>query len=1639
MLPNSWKLVWSRWKRLSLTSKGDLTKRNQTLLKLEDLEERATPATTGEGGLGGNLQVTLAYTINGNDEIPAPGTLVEVGDTPELGYSVTLGDQSLPVVDFVLEDITGGFGLTYTYNPESPPPPDSPVRVPTTAGAIQMVPWSDPNLLATYPFLTYFNVGDVGGITTPEFPDGIPNGTLDPGETWEFVYVGDLFVVPDTTSPTGEVRTAEVEVVNPMDSSDTLRVADSEIYFALPSSSGENPGVGVTALLDGQEYEVSPGKYYFIDGSDNADFEYTITNTGDAPLRPLSIVDDNGSNAYSFITIDDNGTPDYPDDDIVTFDASFGGDSVGTDGILDVNETWTFARSDAPPMEGTIRTDITADFASVDTGTQVSATDFNFYTGLTADLDLELLVNGDSGTTAAAPLYVLVEDGNTVTYAFNLTTTGTGVVDETSSGIWNRSGQGVSTPSGTFADASFQDGDVSGGVNGALDAGETYAYTLTEPVLPGLQTIDATGLGNAVVPEQNPDPSNSPTLPVNSDQVEAYYFGVLPGVAVDMKLDGQDYFDAPGKYFIAGDDGTFTYEVTNTGNVPLHNVTAVDDNGTPNMAGDDITLTLKSGDNGNNILEDGEVWIYERTDATSPGQVTNSVLVTAEEQLTGDNNETTATDRTNYFGVIVDVEIDLKINGEDNDVAPGFEVLAGNNVPFTYFVTAPTSNLPLNIDSLVDDNGTPLDASDDFEVQGVVDQNGVNVGDLNGNGLLDPDLDGAGPMQAETWQFAANKDALADGPYEHTATVVASESNSGGTDTDTDSAFYFGVQPSVSITSQVNGEDADTLADSVPIEVGNTANFTYSVTNTGNRPLSNVVVVDDNNTPNDPTDDFRSDDGTLTFVGGDDDNDGELDNDPDGDGPLTGEVWLYTAEKVVETEDAFLHIAEVTATEAITNTEVDASNPNHYNGFAPVTTNPAIQLTKYVSVITDTDFDAENFTPIDDRGDDTTTTSYTLDFELDDNGDPLDPGTRISDQWSDWAGLGIKTIIGNQDKFTQYPPMIFDSANPSGGDSDLVTPGYHASNTEARENILIISEDNDANDPDDKASGGMLEFTWTSGVDLDWIGLLDLDANETGNKVITYDENGNVLESLSVQPPPGDNSWAEVGFQQSSDVYRLEVYFPRSGAVTDLVFSTTAESRELFDANEPGEVTAEVGNGLIFDYDVSNTGDVSLTNVVVMDDNATPNDQSDDFAALPVEVNGFNVGDTNTNDLLDPGETWFFQEATDVTAEDQGSSFTNTATVTADVVGQSGQSVTDDDLANWTVPEALQFEGFVQDSEGLISIDVNNYDNQVSQNGYSWIEHGNGSDGNSLTTSQNTGTLNNSNYETNSPRLDYKVVFNRTGVHYLWIRGIGTSGKDDSVHAGLDGEGVNTADRISSFGTGWTWSKSTMDNVRATINVTSEGEHTINLWMREDGFIVDKILVTSDPNYIPYGAGPSESPRAETGATGGTTPAGNSSAPPIHEGTSDANGNLTMFWEAEAFYSNSGFDVNQGQGASGGQYVGTNNGAGTSLNSSNVDQEIVYKVDLDTADEFYLFGLTKSPTDNDNSFWVQVDGGEWILWDTTVSNDWTWDEVKDRNDQARRSFTLSEGEHTIRIRLREDGTQLDQLMLTNDTSYQPGT
>ena len=179
---------------------------------------------------------------------------------------------------------------------------------------------------------------------------------------------------------------------------------------------------------------------------------------------------------------------------------------------------------------------------------------------------------------------------------------------------------------------------------------------------------------------------------------------------------------------------------------------------------------------------------------------------------------------------------------------------------------------------------------------------------------------------------------------------------------------------------------------------------------------------------------------------------------------------------------------------------------------------------------------------------------------------------------------------------------------------------------------------------------------------------------------------------------------------------------------------------------------------------------------------------------------------------------------------------------------------------------ATQNNAFLQNSgkNGIVSIDAEHFMDAIVQGGHTWervSSTGYSGDG-AMQALPNNGASINTGYAANSPRMDYMVTFVKTGRHYIWVRGIGPSGSDDSYHAGLDNKEIGTCDQITNFTTAWKWSRTDGTGTKAYFKVPAAGNHTVNIWMREDGFIIDKIVITINRNYVPSGTGPAESQRS---------------------------------------------------------------------------------------------------------------------------------------------------------------------------------
>lgn len=169
--------------------------------------------------------------------------------------------------------------------------------------------------------------------------------------------------------------------------------------------------------------------------------------------------------------------------------------------------------------------------------------------------------------------------------------------------------------------------------------------------------------------------------------------------------------------------------------------------------------------------------------------------------------------------------------------------------------------------------------------------------------------------------------------------------------------------------------------------------------------------------------------------------------------------------------------------------------------------------------------------------------------------------------------------------------------------------------------------------------------------------------------------------------------------------------------------------------------------------------------------------------------------------------------------------------------------------------------------DGIISVEAEHYDNKTTgQSGSEWALTGptgnfTGTEG--MWVADGTEGTNDTTYVDESPRLDFEINFVRTGTYYVWILAWGDGGGSDSAHAGLDGQEIDTCNRLSGWNDNYRWRNTTMDGPPATFEVTTTGPHTFNVWMREDGLVVDKIVLTTNPDFTLTDSepGPEESER----------------------------------------------------------------------------------------------------------------------------------------------------------------------------------
>jgi hypothetical protein len=196
-----------------------------------------------------------------------------------------------------------------------------------------------------------------------------------------------------------------------------------------------------------------------------------------------------------------------------------------------------------------------------------------------------------------------------------------------------------------------------------------------------------------------------------------------------------------------------------------------------------------------------------------------------------------------------------------------------------------------------------------------------------------------------------------------------------------------------------------------------------------------------------------------------------------------------------------------------------------------------------------------------------TTESFVIDFENFDTGDIVSD-IPIVNPFENVQVAGITMAFPNSNT-----AMIFDSSNPTGGDFDIGTPNEiyggpgigngGASNDTALGNVLILSEDLDANDPDDIFEIGasfVFDFSANNTVILNSFDILDVEPSSNPTLVKLYDFEENLLLSKEVSPG-GDNSKTTVDLEKTAGVAFMEIIMNSSGAIDNIALELESEEQ----------------------------------------------------------------------------------------------------------------------------------------------------------------------------------------------------------------------------------------------------------------------------------------------------------------------------------------------------------------------------------------------------------------------------------------------------------------------------------------------
>src|SRR5262249_17880856 len=147
---------------------------------------------------------------------------------------------------------------------------------------------------------------------------------------------------------------------------------------------------------------------------------------------------------------------------------------------------------------------------------------------------------------------------------------------------------------------------------------------------------------------------------------------------------------------------------------------------------------------------------------------------------------------------------------------------------------------------------------------------------------------------------------------------------------------------------------------------------------------------------------------------------------------------------------------------------------------------------------------------------------------------------------------------------------------------------------------------------------------------------------------------------------------------------------------------------------------------------------------------------------------------------------------------------------------------------------------------------------------------------------------------------------------------------------------------------------------------------------------------------------------------------------------SDAKEYLTLEGESASLVSP--MAIQSSSSASNGKFV---------VSPTHYKGEVSFTFNAPSAGTYVIWCRLLVPDSNHDSFYVTMDGAGEDIYDPCQdqwSSNWQWSALTGRatSPQARK-FTLSAGQHTLTLKVRECNTGIDKIIVTNDLNYNPGS